>query len=130
MHQIEGVVDLFERHRVGDHRIDLDLAIHIPVDNLRHVSAAARTTKGSAAPHAPGNELERPGRDLLSRSRNTDDDRFSPALMAGLERYAHHLHIADALECVISTTPGQFDQMRNEIALDVIRIDEMGHAEA
>ena len=28
MHQIEALVDLLEAERVGDHRVDLDLAIH------------------------------------------------------------------------------------------------------
>ena len=61
MHQIEALVDLFEAERVGDHRIDLDLAIHIPVDNLWHISAAARPAKGGTTPAATGDKLERAG---------------------------------------------------------------------
>ena len=37
--------------------------------------------------------------------------------------------VADALEAVIGAALGQLDQMRHEIALDLLRIDEMGHAE-
>ena len=48
MHQLKTLVDVFERQRVGDHRIDLDLAVHVPVDDLRHVGAAARAAEGRA----------------------------------------------------------------------------------
>ena len=43
---------------------------------------------------------------------------------------AHDLHIADAFEGVVGAAAGQFDEMGDEIALDVVRIDEMRHAEA
>src|SRR6266545_7284043 len=65
MHQIERLVDVGERHGVGDHRVDLDLPIHVPVDDLGHVGAPARAAEGGALPHPPGHELERPRRDLL-----------------------------------------------------------------
>lgn len=42
VHQLEALIDVFERHCVGDHRIDLDLALHVSVDDLRDVGAAAR----------------------------------------------------------------------------------------
>jgi hypothetical protein len=30
-----------------DHRVDLNLAVHVPVDDLRHVGAAARAESGA-----------------------------------------------------------------------------------
>jgi hypothetical protein len=45
MHQIESLVDVGERHHVGDHRVDLDLAVHVPVDDFGHIGAAARATE-------------------------------------------------------------------------------------
>ncbi|GCC45508.1 hypothetical protein chiPu_0029605, partial [Chiloscyllium punctatum] len=48
---------------MGDHRIDLDLSVHVPVDDLRHVGATARAAERGALPDPPGDELERPGRD-------------------------------------------------------------------
>jgi hypothetical protein len=56
----------FEPHRVGDHRVDLDLAVHVPVDDLRHVGAAARAAEGGAHPGAAGDQLERAGGDFLA----------------------------------------------------------------
>ena len=50
MHQVETLVDLFQRRDMGDHRVDLDLAIHIPVDDLGHVGAALGPTKGVLRP--------------------------------------------------------------------------------
>ena len=50
MHQVERLVDVGERHHVGDHRIDLDLAVHVPVDDLRHVGAAPGAAERGALP--------------------------------------------------------------------------------
>ena len=52
--------------RVGDHRVDLDLAVHVPVDDLRHVGAARGAAERGALPDAAGDQLERPGGDLLA----------------------------------------------------------------
>src|SRR6516225_6446976 len=41
LHQLEPLLDVRQRHSVRDHRIDLDLAVHVPVDDFRHVGAAA-----------------------------------------------------------------------------------------
>src|SRR3546814_8116674 len=74
---------------MGDHRVDLDAAVHIPVDDLRHVGASARAAERGAFPHPPGDELERPRRDLLAGLRHADDDALAPAAMAAFERGAH-----------------------------------------
>ncbi len=50
MHQVEALVDLLELELVGDHRVDFNLALHIPVDDLGHIGAPARTAKGRTAP--------------------------------------------------------------------------------
>src|SRR3984893_6455860 len=55
VHQIEALVDVSERHGVRDHRVDLDLALHVPVHDFRHVSAAARAAERGALPDAPTN---------------------------------------------------------------------------
>ncbi len=59
---------------MGDEIVDVDLAVHVPVDDLRHVGAAARAAEGRALPDPAGDQLERPGRDLLARAGDADDD--------------------------------------------------------
>ena len=136
VHEIEPLVDVGERHRVGDHRVDLNLAVHVPVDDLGHVGAAAGAAEGAAAPDASGDELERPRRDLLAGAGDADDDALAPAAMAAFERDAHQFDIADAFERVVGAADlvvaalGHVDQMRHEIGADLGRIDEMRHAEA
>ena len=66
VHQIESLVDFLQLEDVGDHRIDLDFSVHVPVDDLRDVGAPARAAKRSAFPNPAGHELERAGRDFLA----------------------------------------------------------------
>src|SRR5262245_28337344 len=101
MHQIERTIDVLERHRVRDEIVDVDFAVHVPVDDLRHVGPAASATKGGAFPDAPCDQLKRSGFDLLTRARDTDDDGHTPAAMAALERLTHQIHVAHTLETVI-----------------------------
>ena len=68
--------------------------------------------------------------DFLAGFRHADDDRYAPAAMAGFQRLAHHGGVAGAVEGVVGAAVGQRDQMRDDIAVDLFRIDEMGHAEA
>src|SRR5262249_19602455 len=88
------------------------------------------------APHPSGDELERSGRDLLSGAGDADDHALTPAAVAGLERRAHQLDVADAFEGVVGAPDlvraalGHVHEIGNEILADLVRIDEMGHAEA
>src|SRR5688572_29184175 len=59
MHEVERVVDVRERHRVRDQVVDVDLALHVPVDDLRHIGAAARAAERRTLPHTPRDQLER-----------------------------------------------------------------------
>ncbi len=129
VHQVEGVVDLLERHDVGDQRIDVDLAVHVPVDDLGHVAPALGAAEGRALPDPPRDELERPRRDLLAGAGDADDDRLAPAAMAAFERLAHQLRVADALEGVVGAAVGQLDEMRDQVLATVLRVDEVRHAE-
>src|SRR5262249_42643277 len=74
VHEIESVVDLLQRHDMRDEVVDVDLLLHVPVDDLRHVSAAARTAECGALPHAPRHQLEWPRLDLLTGAGDPDDD--------------------------------------------------------
>src|SRR6188768_4274277 len=97
VHEIESVVDLVERHHVRDEVVDVDLLVHVPVDDLRHVGAATRAAERRALPDAAGHQLERAGLYLLTRPRDADDDRHAPAAMAALERLPHEIDMTDAL---------------------------------
>src|SRR3546814_14345815 len=49
--------------------------------------------------------------------------------MAGFERLAHYGRVAGAVESIVSAAVGQGHQMRNDIVGDLLRVNEMGHAE-
>ena len=129
MHQIEALVDFLKRQHMGNHRVDLDLAGHVPIDDLGHVGPPFGAAERGSAPVAAGDELERAGRDFLARLGHTDDDRGAPAAMAGFKCLPHHRGIASAIKGIIGPAIGQRDQMRNDIALNILGIDEMRHPE-
>src|SRR5262245_29919683 len=129
MHEVESSIDVLELQSVGNHGVNLDTIVHVPVDNLRNIGSAPGAAECGAPPNPAGHQLERPRRDLLTCAGDPDDDGFAPTLVAGLERNAHHLRIADAFEGIIGAAARQLDQMRNQIAAYLARIDEMRHAE-
>ena len=100
----------------------LILPLHVPVDDLRHVGAAARAAEGRALPDAAGDELERPRRDFLARGRDADDDALAPAAMAAFQRLAHDVDIADAFEGVVGAAAGEVDdRLHDLVAADLVR---------
>src|SRR5215469_4439636 len=129
MHQVKPLVDLVKRELMGDQIVDVDFAFHVPVDNFRHVGAAARTAKGGSFPDASGDELERSRRDFLARAGDADEDADPPTAMGAFERLAHDIDIADALEAVIGAAFGEVYEVGDEIALNLFRVDEMRHPE-
>src|SRR6185437_4572415 len=130
MHEIECIVDLFERHHVGDEIVDVDFLVHVPVDDLGNVGAAACAAERGALPHPAGHELEGPGLDLLSRPGDPDDHRYAPAAVAAFQGLAHEIDVADALEAVVRPAVGEGNQMLYQIAAYFLRVDEVRHAEA
>src|ERR1700682_3914183 len=129
MHQVESLVDVVDRHLVRDQIIDVDLAVHIPVDYLRHLRASAHAAECSPLPDASGHQLKRSSADFLSRSGHTDDDRYAPAAMATFQRLAHQIHVADTFETIIRAAVSERHQVRDQIAFHLFRIHEMGQAE-
>src|SRR5262249_49214363 len=92
--------------------------------------------EGGALPDAPGHQLEWAGRDLRAGRRDADDDGLAPAAMTGFERLAHHRDVARAVEGIVGATDlvcaalGHVDEVRDQIAANLLRIDEVRHAEA
>ena len=109
LHQVERLVDAFQRHGVGDERVELDVAAHRIFHHARQFRAAAHAAKGTAAPHPAGDELEGTGGDFLPGLGHADDDAFAPALVAAFQRRAHHLHVADAFETIFHPAVGELD---------------------
>src|SRR2546421_8090937 len=64
LHQLERVVDLIERHPVGDERVDVDLAVEVELHELRHLVAALdaaerRATHAAACDQVAGDDVKR-----------------------------------------------------------------------
>src|SRR5271156_4663633 len=129
MHQLERVVDFLKWHLVRDQIVDVDLAVHVPVDDPRHVGAAAGAAEGRALPDAAGHQLEWPGLYFLPGACDPDDDRDTPAAMTALQRLAHQIHVADAFKAVVGTAVGQRHQVRYQLGARLLGIDEVRHAE-
>src|SRR3954465_7579464 len=129
VHELERVVDLFQRHGVRDQIADVDLVVHVPVDDLRDVGAAARAAERGAPPDPSGDELERTRLDLLAGPGDADDRGDAPAPVAALERLAHELDVADALEAVVGAALGDLDQVADQVPFAPVGIYEVGRAE-
>src|SRR6185295_9716439 len=125
VHQVEGLVDVFEWHGVGDHRVDLDLLFHVPIDDPRHVGATAGAAEGGAAPDPAGDELEGAGLDFGTRGRDTDDDALAPTLVAALQRRAHEIDVAHAFKGVVGAALGEIDEVFDEVIAGFARIDKV-----
>src|SRR5678815_2248133 len=124
MHQIERFIDLVQRQRLGDEFVDLEFAGKIPVHEARQLRTSFHAAERRAAPNAAGDELERTRRYFLSCAGNADDRGFAPALVAALERCAHDIDIADALERKIHAAIGQVDDDLLDWLVVLLRIDD------
>ncbi len=113
---------------MGDEAVDVDLAFHVPVHDLRHVGAAARAAEGRALPLPARDELERAGADLGAGLGHADDDALAPALVRAFQSLAHHLGVADALERIVRTAVGQLHDGIHHV-LHLVRVDEVRHPE-
>lgn len=94
-----------------DELVDLEVAVEVVVDEAGQLGAALDTAKSAALPYAAGDELEWASGDFLAGGGNADDNGFSPALVAGLERGAHHVDVASAVEGVVAAAIGHFDEL-------------------
>src|SRR5512140_1031024 len=110
---------------MGNQIVDVDLAVHIPVDDLRHVGTAACTPERRALPDTAGDELERTCPDLLASPRDTDNHRYAPAAVTALERLAHDVDVANAFEAVIGTSTRELNEVGDEVATDLAWVHEV-----
>ena len=113
---------------MGNQIIDVDFALHIPVDNFGNVGAPLGPAERGSAPHPAGHQLERTGRDFLSGPGDADDGALPPALVAAFQRLAHNINIADTLEAVIDPAAAQVGDRFDDVP-GIAGVDEIGHAE-
>lgn len=115
---------------MGNELVNLEVSPEIVVHKTRELRAALDATERAALPYATSDELEGPGGDLLAGSGDTDDDGFSPALVAGLECGAHNVDVARAVECVVAAAVGHLDELFLDALLaEFGRVDKVGCAE-
>src|SRR5271168_418977 len=129
MHQIEAGVDVVEGQLVGDQIVYIDLALHVPIDNFWYISPSLGAAEGGSLPHPASDQLEGSGGNLLTGAGDADDDADAPATVGAFESLPHGLDAADAFEAEIGPALGQVHQIGDEVAFDLLRIDEMGHPE-
>src|SRR5277367_2045940 len=129
VHQIEAFVDFLQLEGVGDHRIDLNFAVHVPVDDFWYVGAAAGAAEGGTFPDSAGHKLERPGSDFLAGFGHADHHGYTPATVTGFECLPHHGGIAGAVEGEIGAAVRERHEVLHDIASELLWIDEVRHAE-
>ena len=113
---------------MGDHLVDIDFSLHVPVDNLRDVRSASCTAERGTSPRPSGHQLERSRRNFLPCAGHPNDAALTPSLMTALESLAHDIHVADALKTVINTATSHLNQVIDHV-LYFARINEIRHTE-
>lgn len=58
LHDFKGLVKILERLTMGDKLVDLELTLHVVINEIWKLAAAFDTTKGTASPNTTGDELE------------------------------------------------------------------------
>src|ERR1700733_14676733 len=82
VHQVETLVDFIKLEKMSDHRVNFDLAAHVPVDDLWNVPATPRATECGTSPYAACIEqLRRLGRNVPAGFGHSDRHRNPPAGM-------------------------------------------------
>src|SRR3546814_11990374 len=83
---IETFIDLLKRQHVCDQVVDVDLLVHVPVDDFRQVGATACAAERRADPAAAGAQLERPRADFLAVTGEADEYRDDTPATRDLNR--------------------------------------------
>ena len=117
MHEVEAVVDFVARKLVGDHWVDLDLAVHVSVGDLWNVRPNSCSGEGRATPTANCHQLKPAGGEFCASWCHSDDDASAPTFVRRIQRSAHNAHVASCVEGVVYTTAGKIDEMRHHIAV-------------
>jgi len=88
MHQLKPAVDVGQRAFVRNEVINIDFAVHIPVDNFWHIATALGAAESRILSDTPGHPLKRRRFDFLPGANDTDDHRHH--VKANTAQAKHH----------------------------------------
>ena len=89
--------------------VNVNFAVHVPVDDFRYVGAALGATKCGTLPDTAGDQLERPRCYFRAGWCDANDHRNTPALVAAFQRRTHHFDIAYAFKGIVCAAVGNID---------------------
>ncbi len=112
---------------MSDQVIDINLLVHIPIDDPRHIGTSSCTAKRRTSPRSTCDQLKRSGRNFLTGAGYSNDTTLAPALVGTFQCLTHGMDIADTLKTVVHSAAGHFDQGGRDI-LVLLRINEVSHA--
>merc|ERR1719494_553147 len=110
MHNIECFIDLIQSEVMGDEFINLQFVIHVLINKFWNRVTTLVTSKSRSFPNSAGHQLEGSGTDLLASCSDTNDNRFSPTLVAGFQSRSHSVDVTNTFECIITSTISHLDQ--------------------
>ncbi len=129
VHQVEGLIDLFQPHGVRDEGVQGNLPFLCFLYITWQLGAPLHATESRTSPDAAGDQLERTRAELCPCRGNPDDGRFPPAFVAALQGSPHQLNVADALEGVINAAVGHLhDHVLNGLLM-FLRVEEVSSAQ-
>mmetsp|Transcript_18242 Transcript_18242/g.61524 ORF Transcript_18242/g.61524 Transcript_18242/m.61524 type:complete len:449 (+) Transcript_18242:303-1649(+) len=99
------------------------------LDQLRDLGPRLEAAKGGADPLAARDELKRPRGNFLPRSGDADDAGRAPAAVRALERRAHDLDVAGAVEGIIAAPLRHLDDALLDGRRRVHRVQAVGGAQ-
>ena len=102
MHDVKGIVNLVDRHAIGDILVQPEISLKMALDELRDLSATLDSSKSTSHPDASSDELERSSLNERSSRSNSNDDRLTPALVTSLESNAHQFRASNTLEGAVN----------------------------
>lgn len=98
MHEMKRLVDVLNGHAVGDVLVKPEFILQVTFDKLRNLSTSLDTSECGTSPHTSSDELKWGGLKERASRGHTNDDRFSPALVARLDRASHQIWVSYALK--------------------------------
>src|SRR4051812_32357562 len=89
MHEIEGSIDVFWTHRVGNHFVDLYFTLQVIIHVGWKFGSPVNSPKRCTFPNSAGDQLIGPSLNHLTCARYTNNNGLTPAHSAALQRGLH-----------------------------------------